>query len=203
MDQTTLRDALRRRAPFPNDADAQAALTETLATLGALLPERQRRALHDALPAAYSELLTSHGAASASERGPAALHEGRELERMQEVCALLGEVLPTELVVDLMRELPVLLAAAFSGSAAEGAPATHHTPHTRRDGARHLSEARPGATHTLANGRPGAAQQESVAADNPHQDSKLSSARGLTQERESESLADTTAPRARRKNRRR
>jgi hypothetical protein len=53
-----------------------------------------------------------------------------------------------------------------------------------------LAEGRPGSRRPLAEARPPAGQADSVArTDNPHGDTKLSSARGLTQEREKESIA--------------
>ncbi len=53
-----------------------------------------------------------------------------------------------------------------------------------------LAEGRPGSAHPLSEARPERAQSQSVArADNPHGDTKLSSATGLTQEREGETLA--------------
>jgi hypothetical protein len=53
-----------------------------------------------------------------------------------------------------------------------------------------LADGRPGSRHPLSEARPERAQTDSVVrADNPHGDTKLSSATGLTQERE-RSIAD-------------
>jgi hypothetical protein len=53
-----------------------------------------------------------------------------------------------------------------------------------------LAEGRPGSRHPLSEARSDRSQSESVVAtENPHADTKLSSAHGLTQEREGESLA--------------
>jgi hypothetical protein len=58
--------------------------------------------------------------------------------------------------------------------------ATHHT----------LAEASASSSRPLYAAQPQRAQSESVArSDNPHGETKLSSARGLTQEREDETLA--------------
>jgi hypothetical protein len=55
---------------------------------------------------------------------------------------------------------------------------------------RTLSEGKPGSRHPLSEARLDRAQSNSVArADEPHADTKLSSARGLTQERLHETLA--------------
>jgi hypothetical protein len=57
-------------------------------------------------------------------------------------------------------------------------------------GRRTLAEGRPGSPHPLSEARPERAHSHSVArTDNPHGDTKLSSASGLTQEREQETLA--------------
>jgi hypothetical protein len=64
-------------------------------------------------------------------------------------------------------------------------PAAHHDV-----GKRTLAEGRAGHSRPLYAARPDNAQTESVASSaNPHGDTKLSSAHGLTQEREAESLA--------------
>lgn len=60
----------------------------------------------------------------------------------------------------------------------------------RPGGTRPLSEARPGSRHPVSEAAPKDAQQHSVAEDNPHGDTKLSSTDGLTQEREHETLAE-------------
>jgi hypothetical protein len=67
---------------------------------------------------------------------------------------------------------------AFAGQLPAGAPGD-------------LAEGRPGARNSLASGDPALlAHRHSVArSDDPHGDSKLSSARGLTQERDEDTLA--------------
>lgn len=191
---------LRRLAPFETAADAELALISSLETLGFLLPAHLVRKLEAALPSACEKPLASGREVSrAGARGgdadstlPAA---GQALERVQEVCALLAKRLPPELVGALVRELPAPLASAFAGGGARSVPEAGHV--TRSEGPRHVSTAAIGSAHSLASGRPAGPQQESVDAANPHADTKLSSARGLTQEREGESLAETSPLRAR------
>lgn len=60
----------------------------------------------------------------------------------------------------------------------------------RPGGTRTLSEGRPGSRHPISEARPTQRQQHSVEDDNPHGDTKVSSATGLTQEREHETLAE-------------
>jgi hypothetical protein len=203
MDDVQLRE-LCRLAPFENAADAELALFSSLETLGFLLPEHLVRKLEAVLPSACASSLASGRAASRASGGTADAYvpppgSGQAVERIQVVCSALAKRLPAELVVDLMRELPAPLASAFAGGAAHWVPQAERV--TRREGARHVSEATLGSAQSLAGGRPRGPQQDSVAAANPHGDTKLSSARGLTQEREGETLAGTSALRARRKER--
>ena len=60
----------------------------------------------------------------------------------------------------------------------------------RPGGTRTLSEGRPGSRKPVSEARPANHQQHSVADDNPHDDTKVSSATGMTQEREHETLAE-------------
>lgn len=201
MDDALLR-ALCSQAPFANGADAELALVSTLELLGFSLPEHLLRQLKAALPASCAGPLSA-GQELSRSRNWAAIDEaslpapGQPLERVEEVCSALARLLPAELVADLQRELPARLAGAFTDAGAHSLPAAGHT--SRRAGARHLSEAALGSAHSLASGQPRGPQQDSVAAANPHGDTKLSSARGLTQEREKEDLAEGSAPTTRRK----
>lgn len=55
----------------------------------------------------------------------------------------------------------------------------------------HISEAKPGSRHPISDVAPRGAHEHSIAAtDAPHADTKMSSAHGLTQEREHEDLAE-------------
>lgn len=203
MDFAQLTADLRRLAPFESNEDAQLSLTSSLEVLGFLLPGHLVQALEAALPPQCAAPIESGRAVSKRPGGfepaPGIPLSGQQLERIQEICAALGKLLSAELVRDLMRELPAPLASAFDGSAARAAEDAMYVAHLAPTGTRHLSEAKIGSTHPLWNGRPSGAQQDSVAAANPHQETKLSSARGLTQEREGESLADTSGWRKRRK----
>jgi hypothetical protein len=133
-----------------------------------------------------------------------AFHEERRLsvaaEHAQTVCGLLSEVLPDATCQRLHRALPqltALLARPTEYPMSTGAhhlraePAAEHTLAAGRPGSRHpLSEARPTSSQPLSEARPDLAHANSVArSDAPHAETKLSSAPGLTQERELESLA--------------
>lgn len=187
--------------------DAEHALASTLETLGFLLPERLVRALSAALPSECSDPLAlglsasrlqlrTHGSAGVQ---PDALPRPA-MERIQMVCAALAPVLPPELVADLIRELPERFKVAFECEATQPMPTRvrRGTLASGRPGAAHpLSEATPGSTQPLHTAHPGRAHQNSVLAANPHADTKLSSARGTTQEREHHSLAEERPERCR------
>ena len=117
---------------------------------------------------------------------------------MQIVSRALGELRP---------EIRIRLTQAVAGlsSAFEDLPiGSAPRPHVLRRGsvpqrtlaagrpgaATSLGEASPGSRHPLSTSRAESAHQHSVArSDDPHGETKLSSASGLTQERESESLS--------------
>ena len=111
---------------------------------------------------------------------------GFALEHTTVVAEAMARTLRPEVLRLLREELPWDVAVLFT-------PREPPTPveHVRLDPSRRtLAEGRPGGTRPLYEARPDRAQSESVArSDNPHGDTKLSSASGLTQEREQETLA--------------
>jgi hypothetical protein len=201
MDYAQLTAELTRLAPFESAVDARLALASSLQTLGFLLPEHLVETLAAALPddcasALHAGREENRRAAHSRALEGVLPRSGQTLERIQEICGALAKLLPSELVGDLVRELPPPLARAFDGATAHHGEQAAHEARVRPE-TRHVSEARPGSAHSLASARPRGAQQESVATANPHRDTKLSSARGLTQEREGETLAETSALRRR------
>lgn len=188
-----MRRGLRRRR------DADRAIHATLASLGAYLDEPEARLVCDALPGELKPLLERHAFdarldpngffddVATAERAPA-LHAR---EHAEIVCAALAEVLPNESRARLVKELPAPLGALFELAPSVSSPphATHHDPrhHT-------LATGEPGSLHPVAESAPRAAAENSVARPNPHAETKLSSAHGLTQDDLHESLATTTEP---------
>lgn len=197
MRYSELVGSLVQSALFATESDAEQALVAGLRRLGSVLPQRLVRALEDALPEECAEPLSAGSqepAETVAELGSAD-RQSATLERMQEVYGSLRPLLSPELVHQLVRELPPELAQAFEEPTMYEAP-PRRDPHANtlaegRPGATHpLSESAPGSTHPLSTSQRRAAQQGSVAANNPHADTKLSSARGFTQEREGETLAE-------------
>jgi uncharacterized protein (DUF2267 family) len=185
---------LMKQSAFVDVSDAELALTTALETLGFVLPARLVRELEATLPErcgwplAFGRSVSEHHKSTAAKPRELA---GRTAERVQQVCAVLAQVLPVALVADISRELPPQLRGALERRPAFTPPPARGLPGTiagGRPGSMHpISEARPGSRHPLSTGS--AAPATSLAAANPHGETKLSSAQGTTQEREHETIA--------------
>ena len=107
-------------------------------------------------------------------------------EHVLAVCQVLAWGLRPEALRAVRLALPEDLAALLVHLPPTGAPERVHLDRTRRT----LAEGEAGSTRPLYRSAPDRAHTQSVVrAENPHADTKLSSATGLTQERESESIA--------------
>ena len=176
--------------------DARRAVRATLLALGELLPPRERAALGQAVA---PPLPTNLGAGAARRmdldeffdtvRRREGVGLGFAREHTEVVCRVLGEQLPRELRGEIERALPEAIAELFRERDIDALPPAHPVA----AGERHhsLATGRPGSRHPVSTSRPDEAQRHSVADEaNPHADTKLSSANGLTQERLNETLAD-------------
>ena len=177
-----------------DEESAARAVAAVLAVLAGRLSRAEAEALAEELPAATAAPLR-HGWFDrdfgvdelydrvARQEG---VRPGVAVEHTIAVCATVGELLTAATRARLERALgPEILALFDVRPAIEAPEAAPHVGHRST-----LSEGRPGSRHPLSEAAPPAAQAESVArADNPHADTKLSSAHGLTQEREREDLA--------------
>ncbi len=179
---------------------ARRAILATLEALGASLSRGVRSHVAAALPAAHAAALMRPAAEKLSRadafydraRALEGTTPGFALEHVQVVCRALGTMLPDETLQRMKRDLPGELASLFNPPAREGEPPLHasrppsHPPPHRET----LAAGHPGFTHTLAESAPAAGQTHSVVREqNPHADTKLSSSRGMTQERLEEDLA--------------
>jgi uncharacterized protein (DUF2267 family) len=179
---------------FPDEVSAERAVVATLGGLGRALTADECELLAKSLPHAWAGQVreASHGAvpdrdelvdAVASRLGMPA---GAAWELVTAVTWALAKVLDEETRSRLDRALGPSL-PLFS-STAEGRPGAR--PHAQPAAARStLAEGRPGSSHPLSEAAPKGAHTHSVAAANPHGDSKLSSAEGLTQEALGETLS--------------
>jgi uncharacterized protein (DUF2267 family) len=176
--------------------DAERALRATLTTLGERLTESEARALARELPESLARSLgeeaydTDFDAAELYERvrRREGATPGFAREHAQVVLRVLGSALGDELRGRLARVLPEEIVVAMSPRPKSTPPPyrapSHGPPLTT------LATGKPGSEHPLSIAAVPEGQTHSIAReDNPHADTKLSAARGLTQEREREALA--------------
>jgi uncharacterized protein (DUF2267 family) len=175
-------------------ADARGPVRAVLQSLAECLSRRQAEALADELPDEPAALLRNGNHNQDLDRFDlesrvaqrAGLSRGAAVEWLFAVGRTLGESVRDEVLVPLRRDLPADVAGLLEAAGPLPAPEGVHHDVSKRT----LAEGASGHSHPLYAARPDTAQTESVArAANPHGDTKLSSATGLTQEREEESLA--------------
>jgi uncharacterized protein (DUF2267 family) len=200
-------------APFEDAEQVKGALIATLHVLRQRLTSDDAHWLAQELPLPLADVLLEESYDSDFavqeffER--VALHErvrsGIAVERVQVVCRALGESLSNEALTRLKGHLPEY-APLFTPPELTAPPdqATVSRKSESRDntlaggrpgGSRPISSSRPGSRRPLSEAHPDRAHTHSVArSSDPHVETKISSARGLTQEREHESLATGKAP---------
>lgn len=196
ISRQTLLEGIIRYGGAATVETAVGALRATLATLGDRLPDDARAILADALPQRVAKVLRAH-----RYGGPfdvdvlyerVARREGVPLgvarEHVQVVCRVLGEVLPERVARVLEAALPRSFGELFRRP--EAGPPPPHRARTEAPALNTLASGKPGSLHPLSEARPPDAHSHSVVREtNPHEDTKLSTASGMTQERTGESLA--------------
>jgi uncharacterized protein (DUF2267 family) len=196
MDVGELREKVRAHTAMASDAQLDAAIGATLGALGALVGPSHRSVLASALPETFrAAFVAARYDASAgrdafveavarSEHVP----EGPALEHATATLDALAQLLDPDLRGVLARELPEDV-RDWLVPREEHAPGprlrqSSHPPH-------HVSDGKPGSRHPVSESAPPPAQEGSVArSEEPHRDTKISSAPGPTQVREQETLAD-------------
>jgi uncharacterized protein (DUF2267 family) len=119
---------------------------------------------------------------------------GRAREHAQIVMRALGEFLSDDVRIRVMDDLPASVSDLFRHQTVEQPP-----PHEVSGEGHTLATGKAGSRHPISEANADTTQTHSVAREkNPHGDTKLSSAHGLTQEDAGESLA-TSRPDERRK----
>jgi uncharacterized protein (DUF2267 family) len=189
------------RGGLVDEENAKAALRATLAAVAERMTDDERALLAGMLP----EDLTA--ALARRRRGmngdSAALYERvRRLEHTtasaarehaQIVLRVFGSLIAEEQRVRLERALPRDVVHLLRREASE--PPPPHPDSRQSTPMNTLAAGRPGSTHPVSTGRPPAGQTHSVVENaDPHGETKLSSAHGLTQERFRESLATGRPP---------
>ena len=206
----TLLNRVQGLGPFADRAAATKAIEVVFGALRRTLQDDEVRWLREELDTQLASWLR-HGS-FAGDQTPEQLYElvahaqgvnqGLAAEQVQVVARALTEALPPPIVSRLHVALPQLAellspaAVTQTPTAGRSASAPRPSGHTlaegRPGGTRPLSSSGPGSTHPVSTAHPADAHTHSLArSDDPHADSKLSSARGLTQEREGESLSTT------------
>lgn len=187
-------DAVKRAGGFATVASAARAVDAALEALGARLVPAERDLLAASLPQALAARLASAGGqgqldvedivrevADREDVPPATAREHLEV-----VLSILAERLDAETRARLEGHLPPAVLALLGPLPVTAAAAAPTRPvrsgHT-------LASGRPGSEHPLSEARSDCVQAQSVAAENPHGDTKLSSTSGTSQERAGETLA--------------
>ena len=178
-------------------ADAERALRATLTTLGERLTESEAAALARELPQSLATSLLA--SAYDIDFDAAELYErvrrregatpGFSREHAQVVLKVIGSSIGDELRGRLARVLPPEISEVMQPRRASMPPpheAPSHAPPLTT-----LATGKPGSSHPVSASAAPAGHTHSVAREaNPHADTKLSGARGLTQEREGDALAN-------------
>lgn len=200
LTRSILLSKIRELGPFADEAGAERALHATLAALGEQLMDDELTWLASELPEDLGRLLRAwrdHGSEPSLGRSEhdffqriaarEAVWIGLATEHAQVVLEALGLTLPYPVVRRLEQHLPDLARLLHPPAPPEPAVPPARAPRGPHD----LAEGRPGGTHPLSSANTSSlAHRHSVARnDDPHADTKLSSARGLTQEREEHTLA--------------
>ncbi len=202
IQEAQLNEHLARRG-FRDDAAAPRILRATLAVLGERLVDDEAKALADVLPNGLARVVedaeydadfgTEELFARIARRAKAP--HGRALETAEIVLAALGECLEPERRKRLAQALPERAAEILLGRCAPDADVPPHAEAKHAPRERSLATGRPGSRHPLSDARPPRGHAHSVAANaDPHGETKLSSARGTTQERFRETLAEGRPP---------
>jgi uncharacterized protein (DUF2267 family) len=182
--------------PYSDIAAAERAFSSVLRVLAGALTTDERLVLAEDLPAGEAQVLREAAELAPSDL-PTMVKElasaehvsaGRAREHLEVVGRALFQMLSRRGQVLVKRALPELAELLTSAEATEGEPSPHELPPvTFHD----LAEGRQGGRHPVSSSNPSRlAHRHSVArSDDPHADSKLSSAQGLSQERDGTSLA--------------
>jgi uncharacterized protein (DUF2267 family) len=197
VDEAVLIERVAELAGMTEIKDARRAISATLAALAERMPRPEKDLLAEAIPDRWAEMVATTEQGGAVDVEDLVIHVQRReavpfgfaREHTQVVFRVLAELLPETLLAKLGRALPDDIASLFRRPEPPAPPPPH--PTTRREREHHtLATGKAGSHHPLSESAPVDAHSGSVArTDNPHADTKLSSAEGMTQERLHESLA--------------
>ena len=178
--------------------EVERAVAAALGALGERLGEDELHALGTQLPTPLVGMLRrgEHGGALdladfyARVGRREGVGPGFAREHAQVVCRVLGEAMSDDARSIMEAHFPALHAELFAPRPRPGDPPPHVHRAQPSVGAT-LATGRPGSHHPLSEARPEPAHSHSVARSaHPHEDTKLSTSRGSTQERLGETLAE-------------
>jgi uncharacterized protein (DUF2267 family) len=181
---------------------ARRSLYATVAVLGERLVDDEARALAQVLPGELAESIegveydSDFSTEELFERVRRRLHTtaARAREDAEIILAVLGAAMAPERRRRIARGLPERAAEIWLGTRELGEPPPHRSA-SRAPPSPTLASARPGSTHPLSEAEVPAGQTHSVARNaSPHEETKLSAAKGLTQERLDETLGAGRPP---------
>ncbi len=196
LDERQVIEKVSQHAGCSEDADARRAISATLSALSEFLTGGEATTLGHQLSSDWAAALLPATGPRPFERDAfyqaVARREGVAigvaLEHAHAVCGALADLLDGDTNILLRTWLGAEGTALFSAPTHGPAPARPvHTDTPRRNT---LAEGRPGSRHPMSESPPPAAHEHSVAEKNPHEDSKISSARGTTQEGIGQTLAE-------------
>lgn len=175
-----------------NALDADRVIRATLAALAEGLPRATRHMFANELPKEFRDVMLVHRDRRALSdqdlfaivRRRITLPIGALRERTQVVCQALGWMMRDELRARVLEGLSDSARALFLPREATDPPS-----HRARQ-SRHLADGHPATVHPISEARLLSGQSHSIAMEsNPHEETKLSSSVGLTQERVDDELA--------------
>jgi len=199
MSYEQLIDAVQDGGGLSSRVEAQATVDAVFEALARRILPADRRAVLTLLPDALRSTLKRerHDEEETLERlvqeiaRAEGIRAGFGREHLDVVGAAMAATLHPDAVSALENHLPPPIAEILRP---KPTPARIERPtplEVPASSGRHLSDGRPGGTHPISEASADRAHLDSVArSDDPHGDTKLSSAKGFTQERETESLAE-------------
>lgn len=194
-------EEVRFRSGFDDRDDAERVTHVVLEVLGERLDDHASELVASRLPGRFGDRIRSSVHAGdfdlqgfydrvASREG---VREGFALEHAQVVCRAIAERLDDEARQHLRKELPEPFFALFEEPqpSSRPPPPRHHGAETEPRHGRTLATAKPRPAHPVSDDRTGGAHRDSVArTEAPHEQDKLSSSHGTSQERRHHTLSE-------------
>jgi len=198
-------EELRHRASLADPDGARRALFAVFESFGEVLSADEAALLQRVLPATLASAVEKGARQSPAPGDYDDLIEAIETrenvgtaearEHASATCEILGERVEADVGAMLRGRLPTFLVTMLDARA-QSVRAPRHVPHSHDEPEERstLATGRPGSAHPISEARPDRAHTNSVArSTEPHQETKLSSARGLTQERLGDTIAQGVA----------